>query len=133
MYGSFLVMYGSANRITIRQAGHPGKMFADLDSGDSGCNGPERAADFCRRFRLQVPGVELTWSAEKEQLNTRLITRCGGRAELLEPCQLGQAQPDGQAPRSQKVPPRHSGAQAHAPLVFKTQHGLVPPTLVQII
>ena len=63
MAGMFVV-HAANEAIFIRLGRQPGKVFADLDAGNTGGNGAKLAANVVGCLRFWVEGVELARSAE---------------------------------------------------------------------
>src|SRR6266511_3935668 len=57
-------------------------MLADLNARHVGGDGPEFAANFQRRIRLQIPGILVCWPAPHEEKNAGFGPAKTGRLAL---------------------------------------------------
>src|SRR5262245_5160532 len=64
--------YGSNDAVFVCLPREMRAEFADLDTGNVGCNRPQFAANFGGRSRLEVERIELRWSTGEKQQNATL-------------------------------------------------------------
>jgi hypothetical protein len=117
------VVHGPQERVFVRVLRHARKDFADLNAGDVGGDGFVGTADFGRRVRLHVPGVELAGPADQHQQNAIDVAgrlhRSGGLEDLEVPqCQAEERQ----RPRVEEIAPSQSIAEVNALFRVESEH-----------
>lgn len=93
-----VVAHRAHQREAVGNLGLPGEEFANVDARHVGPDGPEIAAEFRRRIRLHVVGVELRGPARQPHeddclvLRVRNAQRRAGRCQGAQPQKITQAQ-----------------------------------------
>ena len=96
-----VVAHRAHQREAVGDLGLPGEEFANIDARHVGPDGPEIAAEFRRRIRLHVVGVELRGAARQPHKDDGLVLRVrnaqrrAGRCQRAQPQKITQAQAQG--------------------------------------
>src|SRR5579883_1052833 len=120
------VIDAAHKRELIRVFCHLWEDLADLDPVNGGLDWLERPADFCGRFGLHVPGVELTGPADKEQHDAVHVgvfgIGCGFRA-----AELGERQTQRSNRSSmQEIAPSKAITESGGALSIQPDHSTAP-------
>src|SRR5882672_2677893 len=119
--------HGPDDRELVHDLRHAREELADLDAGDVGPDGPQLAADFGGRVRLQVPHVLVGRTARQEDHDDGFVRGTLRAGLFLGAEDLGKGEPaQGESADAQEGAPGDSVAEIVVPLAQDRQHDCSP-------